>query len=61
MPFPESAARLENLQRAWQWIRSNPDRTYKSHGRPRSTTQSRATIPFSAPDFSPYGTGDQRV
>jgi hypothetical protein len=33
MPFPKSAARLENLQRAWQWIRSNPDRTYKSHFR----------------------------
>lgn len=33
MPFPKTAARLENLQRAWQWIRSNPDRTYKSHFR----------------------------
>ena len=33
MPFPKSAARLENLQLAWQWIRSNPDRTYKSHFR----------------------------
>ncbi|MBI5927206.1 MAG: hypothetical protein HY836_16570 [Aquabacterium sp.] len=33
MPFPKSAARLDNLQRAWQWIRSNPDRTYKSHFR----------------------------
>lgn len=33
MPFPKSAARLENLQRAWQWIRSNPDRTYKSYFR----------------------------
>lgn len=33
MPFPKSASRLENLQRAWQWIRSNPDRTYKSHFR----------------------------
>lgn len=33
MPFPKPAARLENLQRAWQWIRSNPDRTYKSHFR----------------------------
>ncbi len=33
MTLPKSAARLENLQRAWQWIRSNPDRTYKSHFR----------------------------
>ena len=33
MPFPKSAARFDNLQRAWQWIRSNPDRTYKSHFR----------------------------
>lgn len=33
MPFPKSASRLDNLQRAWQWIRSNPDRTYKSHFR----------------------------
>lgn len=33
MPFPKSSARLENLQRAWRWIRSNPDRTYKSHFR----------------------------
>jgi hypothetical protein len=24
---------LENLQRAWRWIRSNPDRTYKSYFR----------------------------
>lgn len=33
MPFPKSAARMENLQRAWQWIRTNPDRTYKSYFR----------------------------
>lgn len=33
MPFPKFAARLENLQLAWQWIRSNPDRAYKSHFR----------------------------
>ena len=33
MPFPKSAARLDNLNRAWQWIRSNPDRAYKSHFR----------------------------
>ena len=33
MPFPKSAARLENLQRAWRWLRSNPDRNYKSHFR----------------------------
>lgn len=33
MPFPKSAARLDNLQLAWQWIRSNPDRAYKSHFR----------------------------
>lgn len=33
MPFPKPAARLENLQRAWRWIRSNPDRAYKSHFR----------------------------
>lgn len=33
MPFPKTAARLENLQRAWQWIRSNPDRAYKAHFR----------------------------
>ncbi len=33
MPFPKSAARLENLQLAWRWIRSNPDRSYKSHFR----------------------------
>jgi len=33
MPFPRTAAQLANLRRAWQWIRSNPDRTYKSHFR----------------------------
>lgn len=33
MSFPKSAARLENLQLAWQWIRSNPDRSYKAHFR----------------------------
>ena len=33
MPFPKFAARLENLMLAWQWIRSNPDRAYKSHFR----------------------------
>lgn len=33
MPFPKSAARIDNLNRAWQWIRSNPDRFYKSHFR----------------------------
>jgi Reverse transcriptase (RNA-dependent DNA polymerase) len=33
MPFPKVAAKIENLQRAWQWIRSNPDRAYKSHFR----------------------------
>ncbi len=33
MAFPKSAARLENLQRAWLWIRTNPDRTYKGHFR----------------------------
>lgn len=33
MSFPKSVAHLENLQLAWQWIRSNPDRAYKSHFR----------------------------
>lgn len=33
MPFPKYVGKLENLQRAWQWIRSNPDRFYKSHFR----------------------------
>lgn len=33
MPFPKPAARLGNLQLAWKWIRSNPDRTYKAHFR----------------------------
>lgn len=33
MPFPKSVARFDNLQQAWRWIRSNPDRTYKSHFR----------------------------
>ena len=33
MPFPKAAARIDNLHRAWQWIRSNPDRAYKSHFR----------------------------
>lgn len=33
MPFPKTAARLENLQKAWQWIRTNPDRAYKAHFR----------------------------
>lgn len=33
MAFLRSAARLDNLELAWQWIRSNPDRMYKSHFR----------------------------
>lgn len=33
MPFPKSAARLENLRLAWKWLRSNPDGAYKSHFR----------------------------
>lgn len=33
MSFPKSAARLDNLHRAWRWILSNPDQTYKSHFR----------------------------
>ena len=33
MPFPKYVAHLDNLQLAWQWIRSNPDRAYKSHFR----------------------------
>lgn len=33
MSLLKAAAKLENLQRAWRWIRSNPDRAYKAHFR----------------------------
>ncbi|MEO9216743.1 MAG: RNA-directed DNA polymerase [Rhodanobacter sp.] len=46
MSLPVALYRVENLQRAWRWIRSNPDRGYKTYFRDHYSAYAIAEAPL---------------
>lgn len=46
MTLPAALYRVDNLQRAWRWIRSNPDRGYKTYFRDHYSAYATAETPL---------------